>query len=279
MKVTNLLCLGALLLVGTQVSKEPDINTVLMGSTFKIFGPTTPDPSTREARVTYGTAFLVGRPKKGDPAKSSIVLVTAAHVLDEMIGEQAVLILRKKNGDGTFTKVPYQIKIRNQSTALYVRHRETDVAAMYLTLPEEIARDLLLIPPTLLADDKTFAEFEIHPGDELHCLGYPLGAESNEAGFPILRSGKIASYPITPVSKFREFLYDFKVLPGNSGGPVYFFDTNRYYGNQFHGGQGIRFVAGLVSKLATDRNTGKELDLAVVIHAQYILETINLLPE
>ena len=30
-------------------------------------------------------------------------------------------------------------------------------------------------------------------GDELLCLGYPLGAEANDAGFPILRSGKIAS--------------------------------------------------------------------------------------
>jgi hypothetical protein len=37
-------------------------------------------------------------------------------------------------------------------------------------------------------------------------------------GFPILRAGRIASYPILPTADTKTILLDFPVLPGNSGG-------------------------------------------------------------
>jgi len=74
----------------------------------------------------------------------------------------------------------------------------------------------------LLATDEVFIRYEIHTGDELLSLGYPFGLPANSAGFPILRSGKIASYPLIPAKKHRTFLYDVQAQSGNSGGPVYF---------------------------------------------------------
>ena len=72
----------------------------------------------------------------------------------------------------------------------------------------------------MLANDDLLAKYNIHPGDVLDCLGYPFGFESPVGSFPILRSGKIASYPLLPTKGTQSFLLDFRVFPGNSGSPV-----------------------------------------------------------
>src|SRR5581483_6662713 len=77
------------------------------------------------------------------------------------------------------------------------------------------------IPENWLAADDTFAKYSVTPGDEMMALGFPEGLSANAAGFPILRAGRVASYPLGPSSAFPTFLLDFRVFPGNSGGPVY----------------------------------------------------------
>jgi S1-C subfamily serine protease len=126
------------------------------------------------------------------------------------------------------------------------------------------------------------------PGDEVRCLGFPLGIESNEAGFPVLRSGKIASYPLTPTEKTKSFLVDLRVFKGNSGGPVFFVENNRLVTSAIGRYQNLHFIIGLVSeeKLYTEAAIGPysqelrqtQLGLAVVVHASIILQTIDLLP-
>lgn len=251
-----------------------ELNTVLMRSTFKLAG-----------EGSVGTAFIVGRPTQKDPTWLSYVMVTAAHVLEEMKGSHAILFLRKKNED--YQKVPYTFEIRREDKPLWTRHpdEEVDVAVMYVLLPREI--DIVLLPTRMLADDEVLEKFEIHPGDELMCLGYPFGAEATEAGFPILRSGKIASYPLTPTKQTKTFLYDFRVFRGNSGGPVYFVQSGRTYAGGMHV-QTIQFIAGLVSKETMIKETVKSLyetreeahplSLANVVHASFIKETIQMLP-
>jgi hypothetical protein len=142
---------------------------------------------------------------------------------------------------------------------------------------------------------KSYEKYEIHPGDELFCLGYPLGAEANPQGFAILRSGKIASFPLTPAKAVKSFLYDFEVFGGNSGGPVYFVDKSRTYGGTTHLGETICSVVGLVSeerfqprqsvKLLEDGSDQtryevtekrEKLKLAVVVPAQFIKETLDI---
>lgn len=252
-----------------------ELNTDLMRSTFKLIG-----------EGSIGTAFIIGRPSRVDATKAYFVMVTAAHVLEEMSGTHAILQMRKKNEN--YQKNPYPFEIRREGKPLWVRHPDAvvDVAAMYVALPANI--DIVLLPTRLLANDEDFKEFEIHPGDELMCLGYPLGAEANEAGFPILRSGKIASYPLIPTSHTKTFLYDFRVFSGNSGGPVYFVESARTYAGATHAGI-IQFIAGLVSQerrmiekvesLFETREQRYPLSLAFVVHASLIKETIEMLPQ
>jgi len=44
-----------------------------------------------------------------------------------------------------------------------------------------------LVPTTLFVYDKRIEQLEMHPGDELLCLGYPFGLAVNKWGFPILK--------------------------------------------------------------------------------------------
>ncbi len=215
-------------------SDQIDLNTILMRSTFKIAG-----------KENLGTAFIIGKPVPGDSQKLYYVLVTAAHVLRGIKEDQAILFLRKKQGN-EFIKMPSALTIRKEGVPLWKEHPKADIAVMYIKLPNEA--DIQLLPMSLLATDKELEKYEIHPGDALSCLGYPYGAEANEAGFPILRSGQIASYPLTPTSKVKTFLYDFRVFGGNSGGPVFFIDKNRSYGGTVYLGNTIQFFAGLVSE-------------------------------
>jgi hypothetical protein len=260
----------------TVVSAQ-DINTLLMESTFKIAGISKQDAT----KAIVGTMFLVGIPIKANPTQSYIVMVTAAHVLDEIAGDDATVFLRKRAADGALRKVPFTIKIRDKGNPLFVRHDSADVVAMYLSLPNDIISNLKLIPTNLLANDKVFEKYEIHPGDELLCLGYPFLAESNEAGFPILRSGKIASYPLIPAKTVKTFLFDFTVFEGNSGGPVYMDYNGRIYQNINHIGEIVQYIAGLVSQQANalPEYNNQSLELAVVVPAQFIEETIKLLPD
>lgn len=270
--------LGAPIASAEDKMEQPrfEINTVLMESTFKIMGTN-----------SSGTGFVIGRPYPKEPTKSRFTLVTAAHVLEGIKEDTATLMMRQKSPDGSWLKVLVPQKIRDGGKPLWVRHSTADVAAMYIRIPANIINGAIL-PMDLLADDKILNEFEIHPGDRLFCLGFPFNAEANEAGFPILRSGSIASYPLLPSKETKTFLFDFQVFPGNSGGPVYFYDSNRTYHGGTNIGTSIQFIIGLVSQqkvitedlkeLFGERKQQHPLGLAEVVHASLIKDTILLLP-
>jgi len=259
--------------IATNAQEDFELNTILMNSTFRIQGS-----------GKTGTVFIIGRPSIKDTAKAFYVLVTANHVLNDIKTDTAMLFLRKKINK-SYIKIPFNLKIRNNGIPLWIKHPETDVAAMYVALPKD--NNIPLLPTSFLADDSLITKYEIHPGDELLCLGFPYGAEANEAGFPILRSGKIASYPITPTKEVKSFLYDFQIFGGNSGGPVYFIGYNRIISGKVQFGE-VRFIIGLVSEELVIEEQVKSIDeislkkhplsLANVIPAIFIRETINLLP-
>lgn len=252
-----------------------EINTKLMETTFKIQGP-----AREKNKISLGTVFILGKRSKTETKVGDIVLITAAHVLEDIQGDKAILVLRKKEIDGQYTKRLYTVSIRKGEKQLWYHHPDPkiDVAAMYIALPDDLG--ITVISTELLADDSLFSKFEIHPGDELLSLGFPLGAEANPAGFPILRSGKIASYPLTPASKCRSFLFDFSIFKGNSGGPVYCYYQSRKYGGEIHLDLTIQAIVGLVTEQAfSTAFPDQPLQLAVVIPAQFIKETIASLPE
>ncbi len=178
------------------------------------------------------------------------------------------------------------VQIRKEGKDLWKKHPDVDLAAIYVKLPEKVIPTL--IPMALLLTDQKISEFEISPGAELLCLGYPFGAEANSEGFPILRSGKIASYPLLPTKKTKSFLFDFSVFRGNSGGPVYLYEKAPIYGGSMHAGtiQGImgvvtseRNVTQQTEQLYERRETVTPLALGEVIHASFIEELIKSLPD
>ena len=107
-----------------------------------------------------------------------------------------------------------------------------------------------------------------------------------------MRSGKISSYPLLPTKQTKTFLLDLRVFPGNSGGPVYVSFTGERLmqkENAIMLGTSFKFIMGLVKGDIRLTETIKELygirqqeyplGLAEIIHATFISETIELLPE
>jgi S1-C subfamily serine protease len=259
-------------------AERSEISSTLMRSTFKIMGLDAKGGS----RV--GTVFILGQPDPSNPAQAFFILITAAHVLDDIVNDSATLFLRKRTGE-TFSKHPFELRVRDHGKPLWVKHGEVDIAAMRVSLPTNA--DISILPTTLLAEDASLERFEVHPGDELFVLGYPYGVESNEAGFPILRSGHIASFPLVPTKTSKTFLLDFEVFEGNSGGPVFLYSQSRVYGGGTHAGS-VRMLMGVVSQERSISETVKTLDqvstkrhklaIAVCVHASFIRELIEKLP-
>jgi len=227
-----------------------------------------------------------------------------------MGGEKVTLIMRFKNPikDATpsnrdktplYVKFPFEITIRHNGNPLWVEHPDADVAVMYVPLPsssqemvEKLGTDPMEefrpVSTNFLASDEKLARIYLHPGDEVMCLGFPLGLEVDAQAFPVLRSGKIASYPLLPTKKTKTFLYDAEVFQGNSGGPVYYVFVNRFYEGAIHMGWSMGIV-GLISKeylqaVKIDLDYEKSLKLnryalAEVVHASFIKEAIEMLPK
>src|ERR1039457_302136 len=187
-----------------------DSDEIMMRSTFKI-----------QSGGMLGTCFIISEPYTNGSLTGSPVLVTAKHVLAGMTSTNATIIFRSKNDDA-FSKMSFDIPIKANGTNLWTAHPTADIAVMRISnVPSSGDFSHNWFTPADLADDKFLSERQIHPGDEVRILGYSYGFEANDSGFPILRNGRIASYPLMPTAKVQTFLIDFQVFRGNSGGPVY----------------------------------------------------------
>ena len=219
---------------------------------------------------TVGTGFLIQ--SIGPDGTPLTVLVTANHVFARMPGAEARIGYRIANADGSWTYKPQPLKIRSDAgQELWTHHPMRDIAAISITAPEAFAR--AAIPLSWLADDQTFEALKVSTGDEMMALGFPRGLSANQAGFPILRSGRVASYPISPARIFPTFLLDFSVFPGNSGGPV-FVTTNSRRRLGASDVAPVQFIAGLLTQQV---ELNKErLEIGIVTQAKYIRETIDL---
>jgi S1-C subfamily serine protease len=217
-----------------------------------------------------GTGFLIDAPRADGSPRT--VLVTAHHVLDGMPAPDARIGWRAEMPGGGWRFAPEPLRIRDENgDPVWVRHLQRDIAVMEVSAPPAFAR--AAIPLGWLADANTLGAWQVGPGDELFTLGYPHGYSSNTAGFPILRAGRVASWPLTPIESFPVFLLDFPVFPGNSGGPVFWTPAARKRPGTARPEH--PFIAGV---LVSEVRPGDEpLGIGVVAHAQYVREAIALL--
>ncbi|AMS29426.1 MAG TPA: peptidase S1 [Hyphomonadaceae bacterium] len=237
-----------------------DLNMALMRATFKL------DQRQDDGATTVGTGWLVRLPG----ADGHLALVTASHVLDRMKQEQASIHWRRMDADGRWHREPAPIRIRDGvGTPLWHRHVDRDIAAIAIDPPAH-THDWA-IGFDQLADDEALKSYDVQPGDEMLALGYPRGLSANEIGFPILRAGRVASYPLWPSADFPTFLMDFAVFAGNSGGPVYMSDRarKRVGARDFHEAQ---FVAGLLAQQVV--LTDERLEIGIVLHAAFIRQCL-----
>ena len=241
-----------------------DLSMDLMKATVQLEQPL--DAGTR----TVATGFLVSAPTPD--GKPRIVLVTAGHVFDKMPSAEAKIGYRDLGPDGVWRYDPQALKIRNDKTPLWTRHPTRDVAVMVVDAPPEFAK--AAIPLAWLASDDTFDKYEVGPGDELMALGFPRGLAANPAGFPILRAGRVASFPLGPAVNNPTFLLDFAVFPGNSGGPVYMAESSRRRPGASDS-ENTQFIAGILTQQV--ELSGERLDIGIVTHASFIREAIELL--
>jgi len=235
---------------------DVDLTVDLIKATVQI------DQPISEAKRMVGTGFLVEVPKPDGTTQT--VLVTAAHVFEKMPAPEVRVGWRVQSASGQWIYVPSNIVIRSSSGPVWTQHPSQDIAVIPVTVPSSYKGQA--IPESWLADANTFSTEHVAPGDELMTLGYPHGLSANVAGFPILRAGRLASYPLSPSTTYPTFLIDLTAVPGNSGGPVFMTSG---------GGRAHTFVAGVLIKQVEDDN--QRLELGVVTEAVYVRETIDLL--
>lgn len=241
-----------------------DLTVGLIGATVQI------DQSNNDATRRVGTAFLVAAPRPDGSPRT--VLVTAHHVLNGMAAADARIGWRIEMPAGGWRFAPEPLRIRDSAgEPVWTRHPERDIAVMEISAPPVFAR--AAIPLGWLAASDDLDAWQVGPGDELLTLGFPRGYSSNTAGFPILRVGRIASWPLTPIENFPVFLLDFQVFPGNSGGPVFWTPAARKLPGTTQPDH--PFIAGVLTSEV--RPAGEPLGIGLVAHASYVRETILLL--
>lgn len=268
------LCLLALVFAPSpRVAGDDNLSTQLIHATFKIAGG-----------ETRGTAFVLSRIKA--PGQPQSVLVTTAHSFEQMKTDSIRLTVRKPAANESFEKQEVEIPIRREGKPLWTKHPEQDVAALDVGLPAEIVPTSL--PVSLLASDESLKQYDVQPGDLLRCVGFPHAAqfEANAAGFPVVRIGCLASFPILPTRQTKTFLADINAFEGDSGAAVYLDDPRRMAGGDPQAGP-ARLILGMVvgqilidEKFANIYQSGQfrhRMALAVVVHASAIRETIELL--
>jgi hypothetical protein len=237
-----------------------DAPSRVMEATFKLYN-----------KDSTATCLLI------QPAGSgAVVLVTAAHVLKRMGGDEALLVLRRPKDDGVWERVDHPVAVRAQGKDLWTAHPTHDAAALRVTLPAGVP--VRPLPIACLADEAALAAAKARYGSQLHILGYPTRFEANSAGFPILRHGSIASHPLVPTAAYPTFLADFTTFSGDSGGPVILAAD----------GVADPLVLGLVlsqrrndekvTSMYEERTIHTPLMLSDILHATYLRETIALLP-
>ena len=223
------------------------------------------------------TGFVVSRSTDSQDVAVKI-LVTSAHVFEKAVGNQCKLVLRKPKQDGSYLRQELPVTIRSDHQPKWVRHPKVDVAALALTdigdteIPAIAYADLIGKAPI---DKGIYSS-----GDSVWAFCFPAQLEANSAGFPILRRGSIASFPIQPIEKHRTFLVDMSSFGGDSGAPVIV--QNRSAKDKV---QPQFMVMGLVmgqqretTKSVTpieERTVHRSLGLAIAVHSEFIRQTVD----
>lgn len=230
-------------------------------------------------RGSTATGFFVRPPVDSGVGKKQLLLVTAGHVFQKMSGDKAIIVFRKAQADGTYTRFDREVKVRDGDKPLWTQNPDYDIAVLPMDIPDKVV--IAPISFDSLADEQTLKQSGIHIGSDLLVLGYPLRVEANGAGFPIARHGSIAGYPLWPVKKQVKFLIDFTTFAGDSGGPVFIADPREKDKGEFAPPLVLGIVLAQIrhderlNTLNEEETVHYPMHLSEIIHAAFVRDTIE----
>ena len=210
------------------------------------------------------TGFVVARRDSSVPGGIVPVVVTSTHVISTMGKGPLYVGIRIPDEKGEAEVAVLQLQPTSQGRPFYVRHPHQDVCAFSLRIPPEAAGILRL--PSALQQSKVKRNADLpRAGTEVFFLGYPEVAPGTGGGFPVLRSGRVASYPTASMRNQRKFLVDADVYPGDSGAPVY---ITRH-------GRRPELAGMIIQRMGKEK--GSFAHLAIAVDASVIAETLQIL--
>ena len=225
-------------------------------------------------RMTEGsasaTAFIVDM-GEGAEKERRFAIVTGAHVFQDLDAETCTLHFRVPDEEHGFARLGVGLKIRKDDEPLWVRHPTADVAAMYVELPENA--DVVPFGIEQIASEDSFDSKKIRVGQEVYVPCFPAKVESNDAGFPILRQGSIASYPLNRPTVGDSILIDYSHFGGDSGAPVTAIIDDRLVVVAVATAM-IRQMNKIESEFE-QRTTHTPLGLATAVRSVLVLETLE----
>ena len=217
-----------------------------------------------------GTAFIIAVGDKTDVGRRYL-LITAAHLFEGIDASKCTIVYRAPSKDNGLIRKETELVIREGKKPLWVKHVEADIAVIAVTLPDGI--DIKPFEYSQIADAKLAEDHKIQVGQEVFIPCFPAQVEANPAGWPILRKGSIASYPLTPLASAKTIFVDYAHFGGDSGAPVVALIDQ------------IPVVVGLViaMKRLTDktvttfeeRTVHTSLGLAIAVQSPYIRQTVD----
>ena len=199
------------------------------------------------------------------------MLVTANHALKKMSGNACRLIMR------TTTKNSYKreevgLPIRSAGQQLWTKHPSADVAVLKVSLADRFA--INAIPFEQILDDES--SDTLNTADKVWVPGFPAQLEANKYGFHVLRSGTVASFPIS--NEERTWLLAANTFAGDSGAPVVKVNREKPKLPLLVGIViGIQRETTKTTSHIEERTVHRPLGLAIVVNAGIVRQTIELL--
>lgn len=208
MSVVHFLVWGSLVFVTLTGDEAPaaDVAEAALRATVRV-----------TAEGKSGTGFFVTLPTS-DGMKPATVLVTAAHVFDELSSPKCKLVFRTPDAEAGFVRLEKEVTVKDGDKKLWVRHPVTDLAVLGVELPENA--DVQPFTLNQVADTRLVEDRMVRVGQEVWIPCFPAQVEANPAGWPLLRRGTLATHPLTPVARTPTMFVDYSHFGGDSGAPV-----------------------------------------------------------
>lgn len=237
-----------------------------------------------------GTGFLVSVPLKGT-LQSSIYLVTAKHVIDEITKDttDGNVFIRMNTNDG---KCGFGKSKLKQWEFHPEGSSSVDVAVLNWAPPRD-KFDFLCIPDNdMLLSEKRIKEYAVGAGDEVFITGLFANHYGRERNLPIIRAGNIALMSeekvyTSTMGDIDAYLIEARSIGGLSGSPAFAYmgDVRSIKGKIDIGGKSkLFFWMGLVhghwdvknqSDSLVPREERVNMGIAIVVPAVKIMEVIN----